>query len=756
MTTIEKSVPVEQVGTPAEDVQSMQTPEAAEAVAPSASDEAAPAAAEPVKKKAAPRKKAEAATGETAPAEEPVKKKAAPRKTAKVAEESADESAKTEPKPKKAAKAKKEEAPEPTETEAEPAVKEEKAETEPVKEEPAVKEADEEAPIESVDFSDEEAELAAQGSDLDLGEEDEDGDDSEGEKAGKAASDLDLATKSKSELVELLARLLEEKPTQSLRRDAEAIKVAFYKLHRADVEAARKAYTDAGGDPETFEVPADAEELRLKDLVREYRRRRDEFLATLEQSKEENLKAKLEIIEELKNLVNGSETLGQTFNAFRDLQQRWRDTGPVPQAGVKDLWETYNHHIENFYSYIKINKELRDLDLRRNYEAKAALCEEAEALLLEPSVVVAFHKLQKLHDEWRETGPVSNEYKESIWERFREASGRINKQHQGYFDSIKDEQKKNLDLKTELCEQTEALAAEPYTTRKEWNKASDKLLEIQKVWKTIGFAPKKNNTRVYERFRIACDSFFEAKRGYYNQLKNEMELNLQLKNEICEMAESMAESEEWKKTSDDLIALQKRWKEIGPVPRRHSDAVWKRFRAACDRFFEKKNSHFSGVEGNYKENLEKKRTLLAGAEERGVDGITFEDIKEFQRKWSEIGFVPIKQKDAIQRQYKETVDRMFATLRGGEQQRSMDKFKSRVTSLKSSGDKRLRFERERLYNKVKQLESDIATLENNIGFFGNSKNAEAMVADVREKIERAKTEMAQTIEKIQLIDAQEE
>ncbi len=728
--TKEKSVPEEQIGAAADDAQTTKTQETAEPAAPTVSEEAAPEAAEPVKKKAVPKKTAKA---KEEPAEE-----TEPAGATEEPASAADEPAK--PARKRTVKADKVEA------------------------EPEPKEADEEAHAEearaeSVDFSDEEAALAALSSDLDLGHEDEDGEDDgeEGEeKEAKSASELFLAPKSKAELNDLLARLLEEKPIQSLRRDAEAIKVAFYKLHRADVDAARKAYADAGGDPEAFEAPADAEELRLKELVREYRRRRDEFISTLEQSKEENLKAKLEIIEELKSLVNGSETMGQTFNAFRELQQRWRDTGPVPQSGVKDLWETYNHHIENFYSYIKINKELRDLDLKRNYEAKLALCEEAEALLLEPTIVVAFHKLQKLHDEWRETGPVANEYKEAVWERFREASGRINKQHQGYFDSIKDEQKKNLDLKTELCEQTEALASEPYTTRKEWNKASDKLLEIQKVWKTIGFAPKKNNTRVYERFRIACDGFFEAKRGYYNQLKTEMEHNLQLKNEICEMAESMAESDDWKKTSDELISLQKRWKDIGPVPRRHSDAVWKRFRAACDKFFEKKNSHFSGVEGNYKENLDKKRALLVGAEERGFDGITFEDIKEFQRKWSEIGFVPIKQKDAIQKQYKETVDKMFATLRGGEQQRSRDKFKSRVTSLKTTGDKRLRFERERLYNKVKQLESDIATLENNIGFFGNSKNAEAMVADVRDKIERAKAEMAQTIEKIQLIDKENE
>ena len=616
---------------------------------------------------------------------------------------------------------------------------------------------EEEAPAAGVDFSDEEAALAADASDLDLGHGEEESEELSGEAKESAPEDeLDLASKTKSELVELFARLLEEKPIQTLRAGVEAIKVAFYKRHRADVETAQKAFVEAGGEAEAFEVGADADEARLKDLVAEYRRRRDAFLATIEEDREANLKTKLEIIEELKALVGGNETMGQTFNTFRELQQRWREAGPVPLTNVKDLWETYNHHVENFYSYIKINKELRDLDLRKNYEAKLALCEEAEALLLEPSIITAFHKLQKLHDQWRETGPVAGEYKETVWERFREASGRINRQHQSHFDEIKEEQKKNLDLKSELCEQVEALIKEPYTTRKEWNKGSDRLLEIQKVWKTIGFAPKKNNTRVYERFRSASDAFFEAKRSFYNQLKVEMDHNLALKNEICEAAEAIAASDEWRKTTDELVSLQKRWKEIGPVPRRHSDAVWKRFRAACDSFFDRKNAHFSGVEGGYKENLDRKRALLAAAEQKGFEGITFDDIKEFQRQWSEIGFVPIKQKEAIAKQYKELVDKMFATLRGGEQQRSMDKFRSRVTTLKTTGDKRLRFERERLYNKVKQLETDIATLENNIGFFGHSKNAEAMIADVREKIARAKAEMAETIEKIKLIDANEQ
>ncbi|MDR1671583.1 MAG: DUF349 domain-containing protein [Alistipes sp.] len=697
------------------------------------------------------------------------KTKAAPKKAAPKAKAVTNDEAGDEPAPKVKATAKKTapkakavESPEvEVEAEVETEAEIETVAAPEVEETPKVEAPAEEAPTEAVedvaetvDFSDEEIALAAEN--LDLGDDESTGETGEAE---EGSSDLDLTTKNKSQLVELFADLLATKPIQTLRRDAEAIKVAFYKLHRADLEAARKAFVEAGGEAEAFTAPVDVAETRLKELIGEYRRKRDEFLATLESHREENLKTKLEIIEELKALVGAGETLGHTFNIFRELQQKWREVGPVPQTAVKDLWETYNHHVENFYSFIKINKELRDLDLRKNYEAKVALCEEAEALVLEPSIVVAFHRLQKLHDQWREVGPVAAEHKESVWERFREASGRINRQHQSYFDGIKEEQKKNLDLKSELCEQIEALSREPFTSRREWNKASDKLLEIQKVWKTIGFAPKKNNTRVYERFRAACDAFFEAKRGFYNQLKGEMDLNLALKNEICEAAEALAASDDWKATSDALIGLQRKWKDIGPVPRRHSDAVWKRFRAACDTFFERKNSHFSGVEGSYKENLEKKRSLLAAAEARGTEGLTFEDIKEFQRQWGEVGFVPIKQKEAVAKQYKEVVDRMFSAIRGGEQQRSMEKFRGRVASLKGAGagaSGRLRHERERLYNKVRQLESDIATLENNIGFFGHSKNAEAMIADVREKIDRAKAEMAATIEKINMIDSENE
>ena len=528
-----------------------------------------------------------------------------------------------------------------------------------------------------VDFADEEAALAAQDAGLEL----------EGETAEEAAADQlaeggpsaedKFAGKGKEELVALFTRMLEEQPVQSIRRDVEALKIAFYRIRRAEVEAARRKFVEEGGREEDFAPAVDGAEVQLKELFKEYRHRRDEFIANLEAEKEKNLQVKLGIIEELKELVNSDETLNHTFNKFRELQQRWKETGIVPQQNVKDLWETYNLHVENFYSFIKINKELRDLDLKKNYEQKIALCEQAEALVLEPSVVEAFHKLQKLHDEWRETGPVANEYKEVLWERFKAASSRINKQHQEHFESLKGEQVKNLELKTELCAATEELAAQPLTTRKEWNRASDRLLEIQKTWKTIGFAPKKDNNRIYERFRTACD-----------------------------------------------------------------------------KFFERKASHFASVDGEHEENLRQKLALLDEMAAADVKAGGYDVIREFQRRWGEIGFVPIKQKDAVQKKYKAAVDALFNTLRGSERDRSMNRFREKVSTLKSAGSNRLRSERERLYNKVRQLEQEIGLLENNIGFFAKSKNAEALVADVKAKIDRAREEMAAAIEKVKLIDRQ--
>ena len=708
--------PEEPVSPAAEDVQA--TP----AVTAEVPETPNPAAEAPAEAETAPvaETPAEAAAGETEPAEAPAGAEEAPAVEEAPAEEAA-------PRAKRAR--------------IQPAA------------EPVAEAAEEAAPADvQVDFADEEAALAAQNAGLEI--EDETPEEEAADRlAGETPDTADkFAGKGKEELVALFARMLEEQPVQSIRRDVEALKIAFYRIRRAEVEAARRRFIEEGGAEEDFAPSVDGAEVQLKEQFKIYRQRRDAFIANLEAEKEANLKVKQAIIEELKELVNSDETLNHTFTKFRELQQRWKETGLVPQQNVKDLWETYNLHVENFYNFIKINKELRDLDLKKNYEQKLALCEAAEALVLEPSIVEAFHKLQKLHDEWRETGPVANEFKETLWERFKEASSRINKQHQAFFENIKAEQTKNLELKAGLCEQTEELAQQLYTTRKEWNRASDRLLEIQKVWKTIGFAPKKDNTRIYERFRTACDRFFEAKRRFYADVKTEMEHNLQLKNELCEAAEALQMSEEWKKTTDELIALQARWKEIGAVSRRYSDQVWKRFRAACDKFFERKAAHFSDVDGQYEQNLVRKQALLDEMAAADVKEGGFEMIKEFQRRWSEIGFVPIKRKDEIQKRYKECVDTLFSVLRGSERDRSMSRFREKVSAFKASGDRRIRTERDRLYNRVKQLESDIALLENNIGFFAHSKGAEALIADVREKIERAKREMADTIEKVKLID----
>jgi hypothetical protein len=571
--------------------------------------------------------------------------------------------------------------------------------------------------------------------------------------------DADLADsisdKTKGELLEMLAQIIAERPVQDIRREVEAIKIAFYKRHRAEVDALRKAFAAEHGEDAEFSMEPDVYESRLKDLLRTYRTKRDEFAAVAEKAKEENYKIKLEIIEELKNLVKNEETLNNTFAKFRELQARWKETGPVPQQYVKDLWETYNLHVENFYDFVKINKELRDLDWKKNLELKTALCEQAERLAEEPSVVEAFRKLQKLHDDWREIGPVASEYKDDLWERFKEASSKINRSHQEFFERLKAEQSNNLERKTALCEQVEALAADSLSSHKAWNRASEKLLEIQKEWKTIGFAPKKDNTKVYERFRAACDAFFARKREFYSEVKDDMEKNLRLKEEICEAAEKLQESEEWKAATDELLALQARWKEIGAVSRRHSDAIWKRFRAACDKFFERKSAYFASVENEYAENLRKKselieQMLVADIKEGGHDM-----IKEFQRRWSEIGYVPIKHKDELQKRYKEAVDKLFGALRGSDREQSMSRFKEKVSSLRSAGDKRLRTERDKLYNRVRQLEQEIALLENNIGFFSKSKGAEALIADVQEKIARAKRDMADAIAKVKMIDGEQ-
>ena len=563
----------------------------------------------------------------------------------------------------------------------------------------------------------------------------------------------EIARLSKEEVLALLAEKVASEPSANLRNEVEALKVAFYKLHRADIEARRKAFFAENGEDAEYTPQIDEAEVRFKELYNIYRTKRNEALALSDKEKEDNYAAKLEIIEELKQLVDSEEALNTTFAKFHELQARWRSIGQVAQSHVSDLYETYNLHIENFYDYVKINKELRDLDWKRNLEAKTALCEQAEALTEASSVVDAFHKLQKLHEEWREVGPVAIEHKDSLWARFKAASTIINRRHQEHFEGIKAEQLHNLECKSALCDEVESIVNEAPTTHKGWNKASERLQAIQAEWRTIGFAPKRENNKIYDRFRTACDKFFEAKHAFYAEAKEDMSNNLEIKTALCERAEAIAERTDWAKATEELLAIQAEWKASGAVSRKYADAIWKRFRAACDKFFANKSQHFSSVDNEYAANLAAKQALLEEMSQATVK--SFDEIKEYQRRWSEIGFVPIRHKDELQKQYKAALDKLFASVRGADRQQQLSRFKEKVSTMRNSGDKRLRSEREKLFNRVKQLEQEIQTLENNIGFFAKSKGAEAMIAAVEEKIARARQELADTIERVKLIDSQE-
>lgn len=582
---------------------------------------------------------------------------------------------------------------------------------------------------------------------------DEENDDEEQEPSEK----VDYNALSKKELVEALKNLLNSKPIQKIRLEVETIKGVFYRKHKAWAEKLRKEFLEAGGEIEQFSLPEDNDEVQIKELLKIYRENRSKYNSDLEDQKKKNLEEKLNVIEQIKDLVNRTESVNQTFQEFRELQQRFREIGPVPQASLSDLWENYHHHVQNFYDYVKINRELRDLDLKRNLEEKINLCEKAEELLLEPSIVNAFKKLQKLHEQWREVGPVPRENQNEIWDRFKEVTSKINKKHQEFFEKLRDEQKKNLEAKVALCEKAEELTGLVLKDNKEWNEKSKSIIELQKMWKTIGFATKKENNRIYERFRSACDAFFNKKREFYNESKEEQGNNLQLKTELCIQAEAVMESTDWKKTTEELIQLQKRWKEIGPVPRKHSDEIWKRFRTACDNFFNRKSEHYSQIDGTFEANLKAKEALIVEVEAFELTDdpqADLKQLKEFQRRWAEIGFVPIKVKDEIQKRYKEGINKIFEKLNIDSAKKEILKFKVKLENATSNPRQmgKVRQEREKLFNRLRKLESDIALWENNIGFFAHSKNAESMIHDVERKIEKAKEEIVSLEEKIKLID----
>jgi hypothetical protein len=571
----------------------------------------------------------------------------------------------------------------------------------------------------------------------------------------------DYANLSEVELINALRTLLASEDFESVREDIDAIKIYFFRLYRANIEAQKAAFAEAGGNMEEFKAEPDPYELDLRNLLKQYQDRRNEHNKKSDELKEDNLQKKYEIIEEIKALINNKESINKTFHDFRELQNKWREIGSVPQAKLKDLWDTYHHHVENFYDFIKINKELRDLDLKKNLETKMEICEKSEELLVEPSIIKAFNVLQKYHEQWREVGPVPRDKKDELWERFKAATSIINKKHQDYFEGRKSEQKKNLDAKIALCEKVEEIANTDIDVHRDWDERSKELIELQKIWRTIGFAPKKDNNKIYERFRIASDKFFDRKREFYNQNKEEQNTNLQLKTDLCLQAESLKDSTEWKKTADEFISIQKAWKEIGPVPRKYSDIIWKRFRAACDFFFENKSKHFSSIDGEQLENLRMKKELLEEVKQfslTGDDGDDLDKLKDFQRRFTDIGHVPFKDKDAIQNDFRDVINKHFDALRIDEKRRNLMKFKNKVVNNTTTGrgQNKMRFEREKYMIKLKQMETDLALLDNNIGFFANTKNASALIDDVNQKIASTKEKIEFLKEKIRIMDSMED
>lgn len=572
---------------------------------------------------------------------------------------------------------------------------------------------------------------------------------------------IDYTQFSQVELVNALRDVLEKPDDYDLKSEIEVIKSVFYKKRNENIEEAKKAFIAEGGIEEEFVAEEDPYEKDIKDLLHDYRQIRIDFNKKLDIEKEENLKKKYEVIEKIKGLINNEESINRTFNEFRDLQREWREIGLVPQSKMKNLWDTYHFHVENFYDYIKINRELRDLDLRKNLEIKIEICEKAEELLVEPSIIKAFNMLQKYHEEWREAGPVPRENKDDIWERFKSVTSKINKKHQDFFESRKTDQKKNLEAKTALCEKVEEICGGEIDNYRDWDVKSKELVELQKIWRTIGFAPKRDNNKIYERFRTACDAFFNKKREFYSKNKEIQQNNLQQKIDLCIQAEALKDSSDWKKATQDFINIQKEWKDIGPIPRKHSDAIWNRFRAACDYFFDKKSEHFSDVDTEQDDNLKLKEDLIAEVVNFKSTGDVNENLKilkDFQRRWTEIGHVPFKKKDDTQNRFREAINVLYDELNINEEKRNLLKFKSKMSSYSESnrGQNKMRMEREKYMNKLKQLESDLVLLDNNIGFFAKSKNAESLIKDVKKKIEDSKQKIELLKEKIRVIDSMED
>lgn len=558
---------------------------------------------------------------------------------------------------------------------------------------------------------------------------------------------------SKADIVEQLKQLVNG-AEDDIKDKIDVLKISFYKIHKAETETVKKQEGEESA-PEPISDPLEAE---LKELLNSWREKRAGKVAEQEKERLNNLEKKLKLIEDVKALTESSEDIGRTLPEFRRLQQVWKETGNIPQDQVNEIWKKYQIQVERFYDLLKINNEFREYDFKKNLELKTTLCENAEKLAEESDVVVAFRQLQKLHEDWRETGPVAKEYRDEIWNRFKNASSVINKNHQQFFERLKGTENENLNLKTAICEKLESIDFSLLKSYKDWDAKTLEIIQLQEQWKNIGFAPKKVNNKVFDRFRAACDNFFQKKSEFYKSSKEILNQNLEKKKALCEKAEALKESTDWKNTSNILIQIQKEWKSIGPVPKKLSDNIWKRFISACDFFFDRKEKEAPSQKNEEIKNLQAKKDLIAK-----VEGITNEIPEEealnihktLVAEWNEIGHVPFKEKDKVYKAWHEALDKLTERLNISKDNRRLNKFQQNLEDMTHKGQSKVLHERERLLRQFDSITSEIKTAENNIGFFTMSKSSgNSLLNDMQKKIESLKEERDLIYKKIKMIDDQ--
>ena len=563
------------------------------------------------------------------------------------------------------------------------------------------------------------------------------------------------STLSNEELIEALKKCLIQE-VEEVKNDVESINQAFYRNHRAEVENQKKLFLENGGVEEDFVPKPNELEETFKSLLKEFRDKKAEHLAKVEKEKQDNLLKKQQILEKMKILADAKDDVSTHINEFRALQQEWKSIGQVPPSSLSELFKQYNAYQEAFWDLIKINNELREYDFKKNLEAKIQICEAAEKLMDEPDVVTAFQHLQKLHNEWHEIGPVSRELREEIWQRFKNASTAINKKHQTYFESIRKIEEDNLAAKTALCEKIESIDFSVLKTFGEWEEATKNILALQDEWRTIGFAPRKLNQKVFERYRHACDAFFSAKAEFFKQVRNSYAENYRKKVELCENAESLKDNTDWKETSEKFIQLQKEWKAIGPVPRKYSDELWKRFISACDYFFDQKKKNTNSLHGEELENLEKKKNLIArinSLKKSDHPNETVATLKALIEEWSTIGHVPFKEKDKVYKDFRAAVDKKYEELNIDWVSRRLETFKNNLKDMNTKGQRKLIHERDKLLHARERLNSEIATYENNLGYFtSTTQKGSKVILELERKIDTLKEESRLIEEKIRLIE----